>query len=739
MRRLTALFLSVLMFLSMAACGKEQEVETDNTSELVYVPEYLELGENEEGNLQYAALLDGDVLCHPVLSWEEGGGPPEIVLHRHSLTQGTLVEFPLKDGATGIIAWTLGVDGSMYFVVFGWNSNEAAEASGAGTVLVKYGRTGSLSFWQDITDFLPGEGSFLMRIATDGQGRTYLLTEKGILLFDGKGNPSGTISVTASNPIYFGSFGRGSDGKVYLSGTQNNGPEDGATLYEVDYQAVKLSGGFADFPSAGGTLTQDAIGNIVTYDNTAVYTYDLNTQEKEQLFAWTDSGIEASTVDTVGVLSDGRIAVFYRDWQSHNSGVALLSGVDVSEVVKKQEIVIAQLDPNPDLSAAATTFNGVSDKYHITVKNYLKDFYASQEEKEAAKTRLMADIVSGNGPDILNPMGLSMEMENLIAMGAIEDLNPYLDQSSILDREDMIESVLNAQTYDGVLTSIPASFDMYTYFGSSSKVGEEMGWTHEDVIALLKANPGASICDGFGKAGILFFCLDFNDYVDWESASCSFDSEEFKDLLTFVAQLSVSEDSALDSGGWDAVTESIRSGDNLLLFHSVSRFTDIQLVQERFQSEVTAIGMPTSDGSAKCGLLVQNTAVILSQSEVKDGAWEFIEYYLTEGNDKYRYGFPNSWSKLKEIIATETDGSHGIVRYRLGDELFETHIPTQEEIDAVLDIIRAGKNMDLSADETVLRQIISEEAAALFQGQKTVDQVADAIQRRAALYVSENS
>ena len=738
MRKFVALFLYVLLILSMAACGKAQGVETGNVPELVYVPEYFELGDEGEDILKYDALLDGDMLCHPVLSREEGVDSPEIVLHRHSLTQGRLVEFPLKDGAWGINAWTLGVDGSMYFVMFGWSSEEAAEASNAGTVLVKYGRTGRMSFWRDITELLPSEDSFSLRITTDNQGRTYLLTEKGILLFDEKGNPSGTISVNANNGVYFGCFGRGSDGKVYLSGVEENGKGDGFTLHEVDYQTAKLGAGLAGFPAARGSLTQDAVGNIVAYDNIAVYTYNLETQEKEQLFFWTDSGIDAANVNTVGVLSDGRIAVFYRDWQTGVSGVALLSGVDVAEAVQKQEIVIAQLFPNPDLPAAATLFNGISDKYHITVKNYLKDFAASQEEEEAAKTRLIADIVSGNGPDILNPLGLSMEMEELISLGAFEDLNPYLDQSSVLDREDMIESVLNAETYDGVLISIPASFSVYTYFGSSPKVGEEMGWAREDVIALLEANPGATICDGFDKTGILFFCLDFNDYVDWERALCSFDSEEFKDLLEFVAQLSVPEDSAFDSGGWDAVMERLRSGETLLLFTGVSGFTDLQLVQERFQSEVTAIGYPTSDGSVNSNISVQDTAVILSQTKVKEGAWEFIEYYLTKGNDRYRFGFPNSWSKLEELIVTES--SRYEVRYKMGEDYwYEAHIPTQEEIDAVLDIIRAGKNMNLSADEVMLRQIIGEEAVALFQGQKTVDQVADAIQRRAALYVSENS
>lgn len=256
MKKIMALFLTAILFFSMTACGKGQNTEPGNTgSDLVYVPEYFDLGEEGDILLQHDALFDNDMLCHPVITWDEAKSAYQIVLHRHSLTQDTLVELPLKDGAFGISAWTLGVDNSMYFVAFGWSSEEAAEVSSTSTVLVKYSRSGNLNYWRDITELLPEGDTYLMRIAVDDKNRAYLLTQKGVLLFDGDGNPNGTVSMAVSNRIYSGSFGRGSDGKVYLSGTENNGPDDTATLYQVDYEAGKLGAGHGDFPSAGGSLS----------------------------------------------------------------------------------------------------------------------------------------------------------------------------------------------------------------------------------------------------------------------------------------------------------------------------------------------------------------------------------------------------------------------------------------------------------------------------------------------------
>ena len=754
MRKCTALFFSVLLLLCMTACGKKQEMKTDNPLGLVYVPEYLELGDEGNSFLLYDVLLDGDTFCHPVLSGEEITGASQIVMHRHSLADGTLTESPLKDGAAGISSWTLGVDGSMYFVLYGWSLADAGEKNSTGTVLVEYGKTGDMVFSRDITELID-ENNLYLKIATDGQGRIYLLTESRILLFDGKGNPQGTVNLAFSDSTYFSSFSRAGDGKVYISGTLSNGTGGGSSLYEVNFETGKLGAGLANFPSGGGSLSQDAVGNIVTYDYTAVYTYDMKSQKAEQLLVWTDSGIEGTTVSTVGVLSDGRIAVFYRDWQNSASGLALLSGVELAEVSPKQEILLAQLYPSTDIQSAVTLFNGKSDLYHITVKNYLNDYGASQEEIDAAITRLVADIVAGNSPDLLNPSGLYNEIEHLVSIGAFEDLNPYLEQSSVLEREDMVESVLNAETHDGILISIPSSFDIYAYFGSTAKVGEEMGWTYKDVMTLLKNNPGSVLDDGISRMRTLFFCLDINDYVDWETGTCSFDSGEFKNLLKFVAELSMPEGNDLYSFEWLSVMEKLQSGEVLLLHTGISRFEDIQVVQGRFQGAVTAIGEPTSDGSAKCSMLVQNTVAMLSQSKAKEGAWAFIEYYLMEGDDKYRYGFPNSWRKLEEMIAEATeyerdeDGNPVLdengdlipshrMSYEFGGYWYETHVPTQKEIDQVLDIIRAGKTMNVPAGESILRQIVREEAEAFFKGQRSVDDVAQNIQRRAAIYVSEN-
>ena len=54
-----------------------------------------------------------------------------------------------------------------------------------------------------------------------------------------------------------------------------------------------------------------------------------------------------------------------------------------------------------------------------------------------------------------------------------------------------------------------------------------------------------------------------------------------------------------------------------------------------------------------------------------------------------------------------------------------------------MELLEIARPVPSGNDE--IMTIINEEAAAFFKGQKTVDEVADTIQRRVQTYVSENS
>lgn len=753
MKKIIAVILSFLFIIStLASCGKQQDgvsgsPEETGNPELKYVAEFVELEQDGELYL-YNVQFVGDKLCYQVsLQDEEGRG--SYVLRCRSLTDGTVTEQPMLGGEGFVNCWTLGEDNNLYSVVTEYSEN--GKNIHTDRYLVKSDGDGKQVFRQDITEYLADDPGIYLQIAVDAKGRSYLLTESGIFLFDSKGTSGGRIKQELSEEIYSYSFGRGSDGKVYISGRESTSDQK-VTLYEVDYESGKLGKGYADFFSWGGKLTKDADGNYLAYDSKGVYRYFLGEQRKEIVFQWGDSGIDIATVSAVGGLSDGRIVVVCQDWASRKGGsLAIMTGVSVKDLPKEQktELVLGCQRAGSVLQAAVTAFNKSSDSCQITIREYWGD----GTEWADAVTRLNADVVSDNCPDIIE-LNLLNDWKTLEDKGVFENLSPYLEKSAVLDREDFFDSVIREYTCKDELVAIPALMTLQTFVGSSEELGEKMGWTVEDVIALADAHPQAALIDGYGGVMLVNFCLQYamDTFVDWEHGTCDFTNDQFKQLLEFAERASDSRAGGVITGMIDfSSRERIQNGEILLSTADIYEYVRIQCFEYLYGGEMTAIGYPTADGRPVCNLRGYEAMAISSKCADKDFAWAFIESYLTREGRRDWTGFPTTKRGLEEMLAKELEyqtDSHGDPlldangnylpkRQMMIGKDFLSWYPTQQEIDTLYAMIDSAVINDDSNSQ--LLQIIGEEAAAFFQGQKTVDQVADAIQRRAFVYVSENS
>ena len=745
-KRISALILCIVLGIGLSACGKggdgtDGSVLNDGTDEqdggtLVYESENLKL-ENDGKYSIYNAQFLGDMFCSQVsLEDEEAGNV--YVLRCQSLKDDTVTDIPMTDYAS---TWTLGEDGSLYTVSVEVSGGEDGGNFHVDRFLVKQTSQGEQVFRQDITDLCSEEETLVMELAVDAEGRVYLLTEGRLFLFDEKGSPNGTVRLDLSESIGFCNFGRGSDGKVYISDGSGS-----TTLYEVDYEAGKLGTGYPGFPARGGGLSWDADGNYLTVDSMGVYRYNIKTGEQETVFEMTETGISGSMLSAVvGGLSDGRIAIFWQDWETRENGIVFMTGKEApapGEGQEKKELVLGVMHTDPFIARAVSDFNKNNDTYKIKIKAYLRD---DEIYLDDYVTKLQTDIAAGNCPDIFEVQTRSMDWKNLVEKGVLEDLAPYLEQSEILSREDMLEGVLDAYTYEGVLATIPAVIQIQGFFGSVNELGGKTGWTIDDVITFSDAHPGAELLNQATGTAIMSFCLSYSidSFVDWEHGTCSFDGAEFKRLLEFVARFSkpLSADSEAVQKPW---RDKVRDGELLLMHVDMYEVENVQVYADPFPGGVTAIGYPTPDGSSVYTFFGTDTLAISARSEGKEAAWDFIENYLTRNGHRFQAGFPVIKDKFNEMIdeAMEVDldeNGNEIEHYlNLDDgESYKYRLPTQEEIDMILYMIDHGRPVEYSS--TQLLNIISEEADAFFQGQKTVDQVAETIQRRAAIYVSENS
>ena len=140
---------------------------------------------------------------------------------------------------------------------------------------------------------------------------------------------------------------------------------------------------------------------------------------------------------------------------------------------------------------------------------------------------------------------------------------------------------------------------------------------------------------------------------------------------------------------------------------------------------------------------------MMQACEDKEAAWEFLKHFLNEDfyRDNYAWGFPtliSEYNRVNEEYMTpeyyEDENGNQVEQSKGGwgwdDFQVDLYAATQEEVDAVTELINIS-DRSYSYD-TQLIQIITEEAAPFFEGQKTAQDVADIIQSRVKMYVNEN-
>lgn len=766
LKKFLALGLAGVLTISMAACGGKDTEEgtqgsgsessnTSTTSEYVYVPEYHSVTKDENGWISNPTLMDGK-LYYSVYSYnEETGESKEYYAYRELSSLDTevemSVEFSVEGKETSLSNCYVDANGNKYAIWYIYPTyveGEEYDYNDNTNYLVKYDSTGVQVFAQDLKEvFVDENNAYLQNMAVTNEGKIIASSGNVFYLFNSDGTLDKTIPTDAD---WIQSMCITDDGKVLYTYYGMQGVE----VAEIDAATGAKGASYKNIPDMNGKIKSAGNGKLLIAGYTKLYEYDMATQESVELLTWLDCNVDGSYVQDFEVLEDGRIAVYYDNYND-SSEITILTKTPASEVVQKEIITLATLyDSDSNLQQAAVAFNKSSDKYQIKIKSYIDSNAEWTETTYTDGLALMnADIISKDAPDIIAMTYVNMN--SLVSKGAFVDLTPYLEKSTIANKNDFVESVLNAYNYDGVQVTVPASFNIVTLLGKGKYVGMEPGWTLDDVMALAKEYPDASLMSYTTKASALQICLQYNSdsFIDYETGTCNFNSPEFMKVLEFAnsfpTEVHYDEDRSFPS--------MIQSGQVLLADVYLSDVQNYQMYRLMFEEEVTGIGYPTMDGSAGVYLNGSEMYGISASSDCQDGAWAFIESVLARSdNDMYRWNFPSRKDELEEVF-TEAMTPHyqydenGEIMYdEEGNALqypkttwgyddweAEIYAATQEEVDEIKAMIDMAKPQG-GSDQTIFT-MISEEAESYFSGQKSAEDVAKIIQSRVELYVSENS
>ena len=622
----------------------------------------------------------------------------------------------------------------------------------------------------DLSAFIEAGGDsqpYLGTLYADSKGYLYTSDYQTLMVLDSEGK-----TVCAFSDENGGSLVQYSADKIGAITYSTASDGTSKNVFKVLDPATKAWGEELPLPNNAWNIYPGSGDYDLYYDyNGNLYGWKAETDESEKVVDWLACDVDSNNLNTYTVLPDGRVfavgADYNRSTYEQTCELILLTPVDASTVTEKTELTLACMNLDWNLRGQIVKFNRASDKYRIVVKDYSE--YSSMTYESAGSngtmvtqsddglTKLNTEIMSGNVPDMILTDGLPVRQ--YAAKGLLEDLYPYIDAD--MGRDALITPVLDADSEDGKLYELPLSFSIVTATGLESVVGGYTSWTLADLEdALSKLNPDATIFNvDATRANVLSYCLYMNadTFVDWETGTASFDSQEFIDYLNFAAQFPTEFDyNTFDWNDYEQDAVRMRNGDQLLsMYGTIYGFDGISQTFAELGGDLCYIGFPSTSGHDGSSFSVSAPIAITTKCRDKDGAWSFIASALTDEYQGDQYYFPitkSAFDALAEkameknyeydengdILLDENgepvEASKGGFSYGDGP-MIEVYAMTQEQYDTVNGLIE-NTNRIMRYDQSLM-EIINDEAGAFFAGEKTAEETAQLIQNRVQLYMAE--
>lgn len=482
-------------------------------------------------------------------------------------------------------------------------------------------------------------------------------------------------------------------------------------------------------------------GEIYFCQRDKIIRWDGASGERERIFDCKGNGLGANGF-MLTLLTDSEGDLFLLDFS--NGEVCLYEFSD-QPVEKTGNITIANIWGiyDDDLRACAASFSRQNPSCYVECEK------PDSSERQTYRDRVMAEIVSGKGPEMLLVDGNDLKL--LYEKGALADLSDVFPAET---KEQIFSSVLEAGSFDGKLIGLAGlSYGacMETAFVSKD-VWTKDTWTVEEFVNLVEEREGEleSIFVGGFYSDNPFYCMALRDlentpFIDWEKKECYFDSELFRKVLELSMKYSHTSEGSSSSGINDYderaknEREAIRSGKalayvdnyiNTLFFFS----KDVAMLGEDY----FYVGFPTDSGNGNYFYNTNTYLVVNKNAQNMDDIYRFIQYVYNKENQRSM----GSGTVRKDVLSSYVvypDWTTG-AEYSQGNGVYEPldcKPDGTSYLEEYMEFVESCVRQPLGTDE--VRGIILEETSVYFEGRKDIDRTVEAIQRRVQLYLDEHS
>lgn len=386
--------------------------------------------------------------------------------------------------------------------------------------------------------------------------------------------------------------------------------------------------------------------------------------------------------------------------------------------------------------------NAYNEK-HPNIQIEMMNYADSYPDPSDAMNQIKIEIAAGKGPDMID-FKSSFYSPVDASSGILTDLYTFMENDPTFDKEDYYFNILDSFAVgNNLYVLVPGVY--INSFATNNRAFKGLEYmTINQLINAYKGLDNDSILfPGETKRDVLaMLCYGgLENYIDWGQGVCYFDEDSFKEILQFANQFPLKLSITNDYSAKAYFSE----GRALLYPVCISSVFDLAKTRMLYGEVPVYIGYPIESESGNMAEIADVAIGINVNCRNKEEAWEFLKSLLgSEFQDDMKKGLPiridSLGKKMADAMSTDLDANGNmVVKDRMvweGEEAINIYEISAEDAGTLEDILYKIKYN--AAIDRVIYSIILEEAEALFQSEKRVDDVAALIQNRANLYMKEN-
>lgn len=474
---------------------------------------------------------------------------------------------------------------------------------------------------------------------------------------------------------------------------------DAKTLTPLEAQTLPLG-------TAGLGLGED--GTFLLTNSDGLSSYDLASGTVQTIASWRELGAKPDA-EQIFQTEDSYV-LFSPNGEAVTTLFRQAGAGDAKEVLTLA--VAADCPVWYEFTQLFENFNLSQQEYQIDYTIYSDSPYGDAEPMDVLRTKIMA----GNSPDLFACYSDGNQAPPLAPRAVCADLRELLPD---VTEDSLLPGLFDVLTQDGALYVLPLTVRVDTLIMPSNLI-DSPGVTLEDLETAREKIPGDWVpVDSWNTPGNLFgltaaFCI--GRFVDRETGTCRFETQEFIDILDWCknwggdGSTPEAPEKTLMKLGWISSLSWLASREDI--------------AKEWFDGAgYTYAGYPVGSGGS--AYLVLTSLGVSTSCQNLAGAKAFLAYCFS---GKQESGLPANMEVLREELA----------QYKAGNRTdWYGEVENISEADEAKFLELLSSVTVLEGMDQALENILSEEADAYFAGAATAQQAAKIIQSRASLYLQE--